>query len=288
MMAAAAAAKGLRLVRQSESDTTPIWVRADPGRLRQVLINLLGNAVKFSEQGTITVAVETLADTPAAAQVRVTVADEGIGIAPELLGRLFQSFSQVDSTIGRRFGGTGLGLAISKRLLELMGGEIAVESTPGRGSRFSFTLASAPAPAPSSEPAAPHVDETSVAPARILVIDDLETNRKLIHAYLQHQGHQLEFADSGAEGVRRAAAVAFDLILMDVNMPGMDGLEATRLIRKSGGPNAAAPIIALTASALPEEVARCLAAGMSDHLAKPIALKDLTRAIAAWAGPRAA
>jgi signal transduction histidine kinase/ActR/RegA family two-component response regulator len=281
LMAAAAASKGLQIVREP-ADATPIWIRADPDRLRQVLINLLGNAVKFSERGTITLTLETLPD----GRARVTVTDQGVGIEPAALDGLFRAFSQVDSTIGRRFGGTGLGLAISKQLAELMGGEIGVESSPGHGSRFSVTLPSAPAPAAAVQPAeAPRVD--APAPAHILVVDDLETNRKLIGAYLAHDGHTLQFAGTGTEAVQVAAASAFDVILMDVNLPGLDGLEATRLIRRPETLNAATPIIALTASVLPDEAARCLAAGMSDHLAKPISRSDLTRALAIWVGRRA-
>jgi CheY-like chemotaxis protein len=249
--------------------------------LRQVLINLLGNAVKFSEHGTIMLVLETRHD----GHARVIVEDQGIGIAPDALGGLFHPFAQVDSTIGRRFGGTGLGLAISKQLVEVMGGTIAVESTPGRGSRFSFTLPLSPVPA-SSDGATPRTDTVvTVPPARILVVDDLDTNRKLIEAYLARDGHMLRFAATGTEAVMAAGASAFDLILMDVNLPGLDGLEATREIRRSGGPNAATPIIALTASVLPEETARCLAAGMSDHLAKPISRADLTHALARWVRP---
>jgi signal transduction histidine kinase/ActR/RegA family two-component response regulator len=283
LIQAVAAAKGLALVQQPAEAAEPVWVRADPGRLRQVLINLLGNAVKFSERGTITISTEKLAD----GRGRVAVADQGIGMAPDRLERLFESFSQLDSTIGRRFGGTGLGLAISRRLVDLMGGVITVESALGRGSRFIVTLPAAPAPAARAAPPAPAAVVAS-APAHILVVDDLETNRKLIQAYLEHQGHHLTFASTGGEGVQLATAVPFDLILMDVNMPGMDGLEATQRIRQSGGPNAEVPIVALTASAMPEEAARCLAAGMSDHLAKPVGLKDLIQAVATWAGPRTA
>jgi CheY-like chemotaxis protein len=216
----------------------------------------------------------------------VVVADQGIGIAPEALGGLFHPFTQVDSTIGRRFGGAGLGLAISKQLVEMMGGDMAVDSTPGRGSRFSFTVPGSPAPGAADAPPADPV--AAAPPARILVVDDLEANRKLIAAYLAQDGHTLQFAETGTQAVQAAGTSAFDVILMDVNLPGLDGLEATRQIRGSGGPNAATPIVALTASVLPEEAARCLAAGMSDHLAKPISRAGLARALATWTGRGAA
>jgi CheY-like chemotaxis protein len=204
--------------------------------------------------------------------VRVEASDTGIGIERQQLARLFEVFEQADQTITRRFGGTGLGLPIAKRLVELMGGRIGASSAPGSGSVFWFELPMPPAPVPSpgASAAGPAGPAASGRPARILVVDDVATNRQLVGAVLKAQGHAPVLVGDGEEAVERALAEPFDLILMDVNMPRMDGLAATRAIRQGGGPNALTPILALTANAFPEEVTACRSAGMDDHLAKPI------------------
>ena len=262
----------------------PLWVSGDSLRLRQVLLNLLGNAVKFTERGGVrlTVAVEEGAD----GMVEFHVEDSGIGIPADRLEEIFESFSQAELSITRRYGGTGLGLAISRRLVEMMGGEISVESEPGRGSTFHFS-AHLPAASPVSAEAHKEV-EAVTGPLRILVAEDAEDNRLLLRAYLKGSGHALVFAENGLEAVERFQEGAFELVLMDVQMPEMDGLTATRTIREWEREQGVepTPIVALTAYALKEEIDRVLSAGCDRHLAKPVRKKALLEAIALNAKPR--
>jgi len=248
----------------------------DETRLRQVLLNLLANALKFTDQGQV---AARLTIGPAPGDLRFEVSDTGIGIAPDVQARLFRRFSQADSSISRSYGGAGLGLAISKALVTQMGGQIGVDSTPGRGSRFWITL-SAQAAAPAlATAAAPAVLATDRAP-RVLLVDDHPMNRELGHALLTLAGCEVVTADDGAQALETARLDDFDLILMDVHMPGMDGLAATRAIRALPAPHGAVPIIALSADVLPDQVARCRAAGMDDHVAKPIRREELLAAVA--------
>ena len=247
-------------------------------RLRQVLLNLLNNAVKFTEVGRIraclTVEPGELED-----RLRFEIIDTGVGIAIEQQGRLFQRFSQVDSSASRAYGGAGLGLAISKALVELMGGRIGVDSALGHGSAFWVELQApqveaydAGEPRPAAAPGA----------ARILLVDDHPMNREIGAALLTLVGCQVETADNGEQAVAKAARGGFDIILMDIHMPEMDGLAATRAIKALGGAAGEVPIIAMSADALPQQVERCYAAGMVDHVAKPVQREVLYAKISRW------
>jgi signal transduction histidine kinase/ligand-binding sensor domain-containing protein/CheY-like chemotaxis protein/HPt (histidine-containing phosphotransfer) domain-containing protein len=254
----------------------PRFVVGDPTRLRQVLVNLVGNAFKFTNRGTVSVQVERLPADPAQPQInmiRFAVCDTGIGIASEALARLFQKFEQADATTTRRYGGTGLGLAICRQLVELMGGTIGVVSEEGVGSCFSFMLPLADGVAP---PVLPHVPrEPHSHRLKVLCAEDFPTNQIIIRMMLEELGHQVDIADNGLMALAACARTRYDLILMDGRMPELDGASATRMIR-SGGP-AGAPVrdrdlmvIALTANASEEDRARYLASGMDDFLSKPI------------------
>ncbi len=282
LVAAQAGAKGLRLAVQLAPDM-PAFLKADSSRLRQVLLNLLSNAIKFTVEGGVTLSA---AYDPEDQRLRVSVSDTGQGIPADKRDRLFERFSQVDGSINRRHGGTGLGLAISKNLVELMGGEIEVASEVGAGSTFSFTIRAPLAEAllPSALAAPLTADDDALASAHILVVDDLAENRELVRLMLEALGHRVEEAASGGEAVSTAAARAFDLILMDVQMPGMDGLTAARLIRLGQGRNSATPILALSANVMADQVDQCLCAGMNDHVAKPLQVADLVAKVTFWAG----
>jgi PAS domain S-box-containing protein len=262
----------------------PRAVAADGPRLRQVLLNLLSNAVKFTEVGGVTVGVGFEAGDGGRLRIRVT--DTGVGIAADRQGRLFQRFSQADGSISRQYGGTGLGLAICRSLVGLMGGEIGVESEEGCGASFRFTVRAPPCepqPAAAGEVGA----SLDVAPARILIVDDSPVNRELVGVLLGVFGHQLSEACGGAEAVQAASAAAFDLILMDLQMPGMDGLTAARTIRATCPLNAATPIVALSANVLPTHLEACRQAGMADHIGKPIDTRELLTKVARWSHPEA-
>jgi PAS domain S-box-containing protein len=273
------AEKGLTF--QAEIDPAlPRQVRTDSVRLKQIVGNLLSNALKFTGRGGVTLRARVVGRDDTAVRIRVEVEDTGIGIAPEQLPRLFAMFEQADQSTTRRFGGTGLGLAISKRLVEAMGGTIAVRSTPGEGSTFTFELPLEPAPA---EETAPVPAVARVAPVRalnVLVADDVATNRILVSALLRRQGHAPHLAEDGVKAVEAAVLRRFDLILMDLHMPGMDGIMATRAIRTGGGPNARTPVVALSADVQPETAAACRAAGMDGSLAKPIEPERLLAVLA--------
>jgi CheY-like chemotaxis protein len=283
LVSAQAAEKRLAL-RAAIDGPLPAAVLADSARLRQILLNLLTNAIKFTEAGEVTV---TVAHDGESGRLRLAVADTGVGIAPEQLHRLFHRFSQADGSISRRYGGTGLGLAICKSLAALMGGEIGVESRPGEGALFWFTVR-----APAAKATDAHDGETGgfdARPARILIVDDSPVNRELVAALLGVLGHDLSEAGGGAEAVEAAARAPFDLILMDLQMPGMDGLAATRAIRAAEGPNRATPIVAVSANILPAHLEACRGVGMDDHIGKPIDTRELLTKVARWtAEPREA
>ncbi len=281
LVAGQADSKGLDLQLRLDA-SLPASIRADSSRLRQILLNLLNNAIKFTAAGSVTVAAGYR---PGDQALHIAVTDTGAGIPADKRERLFERFSQVDSSVSRRQGGTGLGLAICKSLVGLMGGEIHVDSAEGRGSTFSFTIAAPPADAPVGNKPAADVDmDAPGAAAQILVVDDLAENRELIRLLLEAIGHCVQEASGGGEAVSAALARPFDLILMDIQMPGMDGLTASRLIRQTAPLNLTTPILAVSANVLADQVAQCLAAGMDDHIAKPIQVVDFVGKVSSWIG----
>ena len=290
VLAVRASEKGLCFCCRLPNET-PDVVLGDRTRLQQVLLNLAGNAIKFTERGDVEISL--LAQSQAGeACLEFAVRDTGIGIPPSGQARLFQSFSQADSSMPRRFGGTGLGLSISKRLVDRMGGRIWVESQVGQGSTFRFTVRLPLArelPADGAAPAA--VPAAACAPLSILLVEDNPANQKFAKYVLQDRGHRVEIAEDGQAAIDLAAQHRFDVILMDVQMPGMNGLEATAAIRQREHPaTRRVPIIATTAHAAKGDRERCLAAGMDDYLSKPIngpEMIALVEALAARAQPAA-
>jgi PAS domain S-box-containing protein len=281
LLAVQAANKGLDW-RAEIDDALPALILADSARLRQVLLNLLGNAIKFTAKGSVSVQVGYEAQ-----RLMVSVIDTGVGIPAERRDRLFQRFSQVDGSVSRIHGGTGLGLAICKTLVELMGGEIGVGSEEAQGSTFWFTIdapAAEAALAEACDGALTGDEAEDFRPAHILIVDDLAVNRELVRAMLTPFGHSFEEADNGADAVRAALQSGFDLILMDLQMPGMDGFEAARTIRATATLNRTTPIVALSANVLPAHIVASQAAGMDDHLGKPIVPAQLVAKVAQWAG----
>ena len=248
------------------------WVMGDEQRTRQVLLNLLGNAAKFTQTGSVRLEVSLTGS-----MLELRVIDTGIGIAPEALSQLFQAFTQADASVGRRFGGTGLGLSISHSLAQLMGGGVRLESTAGVGTTAILSLPYTAATAPVAVPAPAVAGGTpTVRSLNILVVDDVEANLELIDILLSRAGHQIKGVTSGDAALALLESdPAFDVVLMDVQMPGMDGLEATRLIRRLGNGAETIPIVALTANVMAEQVAECRAAGMDEHLTKPVRTEDL-------------
>ncbi len=275
--------KGLEFRRKTAPDV-PQLLTGDPLRLEQVLLNLLGNAVKFTLQGGIKLAV-TLVDSSAERFVlEFQISDTGIGLSPEQCSGIFLPFTQADNSTTRRFGGTGLGLSISRRLVALMGGEIRVESEPGQGSSFRFTACFLPSAAkelPITTPA--EIDLTVIQGARVLLVEDQPINQQIARIQLSRVGVQVTVAADGREAVElvKHAANPFNLVLMDIQMPVMDGYEATRRLREQWRPEEL-PIIAMTAHALSEERRKCLSAGMNDHLTKPFEVADLHEKLCRW------
>jgi signal transduction histidine kinase/HPt (histidine-containing phosphotransfer) domain-containing protein/ActR/RegA family two-component response regulator len=281
-----AAAKDLTIRNVSDPGLPPALV-GDAGRIRQILLNLVSNAVKFTSAGEVIITTRCLVRSDEQATIEWTVSDTGIGIAPDKIGLLFTNFVQADNSISRRFGGSGLGLAICKRLTEQMGGEIKVTSKLGQGSTFSFHLA---LPITQTVPVPEQNDEgvyatlqariaTSGRPLRVLVVDDNPTNRLVATKMLKDFNIQTDTACDGAEAVTAANRFNYDLILMDVRMPEMDGLQATRAIRARGERRSTVPIIAFTANAFMEDIRACREAGMNDFVVKPARKKALVEAI---------
>ncbi len=295
LMSAQAREKGVDLS-VDYPEHLPRKLVADPCRLHQVLFNLIGNALKFTERGSVTVRVSAT-ENAEPLQLRVEVTDTGVGIPKDKQVHLFQKFTQADSSTTRRFGGSGLGLAISKHLIELMGGQVGMESDPGRGSTFWFTLpvtqcANSTAGAPASAPdGSVEISRTNVAQPlnlRILVAEDTRVNQLLVMRLLEKFGCQADIAVNGREAVELSQRQAYDLVLMDCHMPEMSGFEATAEIRRleqleTRNPRRI-PIIALTASVVQEERNRCYSAGMNDFLAKPFQPQDLRQMLVRWSG----
>ena len=272
--------KGIELKAKID-DSVPKWVSGDASRLRQVLLNLLNNAIKFTPNGRVEVRLDCVSISDQDANLRVLVIDTGIGISDEDQKKLFVRFSQADASIARKYGGTGLGLAISKRIVEAMGGEICLESKRGVGSTFSFVVTVPIAEAPEQEKR-----KIALRPEQwldVLMVDDLDMNRDLVKLVLEHAGHRVTLARDGAEAIEKARGNRFDMILMDIQMPGVGGIEAARRIRKLGPGYGDLPIVALTADAMPDRVEQYMKAGFTDHLAKPIDTDRLLDFMEDWA-----
>ena len=281
-LAVRAARKGVAFDVQISAAARP-WFLGDAVRLRQVLVNLAGNAVKFTERGRVRVEVEAAGAGESGVELRFAVEDTGIGIPREKHEQIFEAFVQVDGSMTRRYGGTGLGLAISSRLVALMGGCLWVESEPGRGSIFRFTVklglaVPPPAQAPARKPAAAATERR----LRVLLVEDNAVNQRLARLLLEKQGHTVTVAGDGREALRALESEPFDLVLMDVQMPHMDGLEATRAIReREKETGRRVPVVAMTAHALKGDRERCLEAGMDGYISKPIRADELLEAVTA-------
>jgi signal transduction histidine kinase/DNA-binding response OmpR family regulator len=266
---------------------TPAALVGDAARVRQVLVNLLGNAVKFTPQGEVRLALSARPRDDERWEAHFAISDTGIGIAAEDLERLFVAFQQLEGSFTRRQRGTGLGLVISQRLVELMGGRIWAESTLGAGSTFHFTVVGETAPLPATTAAAFRQEGDELAqrhPLRILVAEDHPVNQQVILGLLRHLGYQPDLAADGQEVLDALARQPYDVVLMDVQMPGMDGLEATRRLREEHPANRQPRILAMTAHAMAGDRERCLAAGMDGYLSKPVQIADLAAALAAGNG----
>jgi PAS domain S-box-containing protein len=279
--------KGLELACRVQPDV-PDALIGDAGRLRQVLLNLIGNALKFTEQGEVVVRVEVVGDPASEGEIglRFAVSDTGIGIPKDKQERIFRAFEQEDTSITRRYGGTGLGLTIASRLVALMGGQISVESEPGRGSTFAFTARFGRQTFPSTEGDTQPVSGPSAAPApaatplRILLAEDNEFNTRHLKRLLVRQGHCVRLANNGRQALALAEEAAFDLLLLDIHMPELDGFQVARAIREREGVTGEhLPVIALTARSRKEDREKCLAAGMDDFLSKPVRAAELFAAI---------
>jgi signal transduction histidine kinase/ActR/RegA family two-component response regulator len=306
--------KGLTLTATAEGDG-PDLVVADAERLRQVLVNLVGNALKFTPAGSVSVGawISMPQGDSDAVLVRFTVRDTGVGIPRERQASIFDAFTQADGSHTRRFGGTGLGLAIASRLVGMMGGTMSLESEPGRGSAFTFTIRAARAGTGTEAAPIPEAAETPAAPAppmprgvelaaaaraaapasgaslAVLVAEDNPVNQRVATAMLKRRGHRVTVAGNGAEAVALVARETFDVVFMDVQMPEMDGLDATQAIRRAeAGTGRHLPIVAMTAHAMNGDRERCLAAGMDDYLTKPVSVAGIDRVLASLTAPRAA
>jgi signal transduction histidine kinase len=276
LLAGRAAEKGLALSCQID-DSVPKAVVGDVGRVQQVLVNLLGNAVKFTGAGKVSLAVNWNSGTDGRHSISFAVRDTGPGIAPEHQKRIFESFSQVDASVNRKYGGTGLGLAISKTLAEQMGGSLWVESQVGQGATFHFTIpaaAAAEAPPMKSPDSGLEIPPADLPALRVVVAEDNAVSRKVALTFLKRLGYEAESVGNGVELLQRLSQSVFDVVVMDVQMPEMDGLEAARRIRRDLPSLRQPHIVAMTAAAFPEDRARCLEAGMDDYVSKPVSMTE--------------
>jgi two-component system, sensor histidine kinase len=282
--------KGLKLACLMPEDV-PTWAAGDPGRLRQILTNLVGNAVKFTSAGEVVVRVTRSMQTAHEALLRFEACDTGIGIPPEAQERLFNAFAQADSSTTRKYGGTGLGLAICKQLVEMMGGQIGVESAPGQGSTFWFTARLVPRPVPDDAGglAVPALDGTRVLSVDtqrrpgVLLAEDNVVNQKVAVRILEKLGCRVDVAANGFEALEALAQRTYDIVFMDCQMPEMDGYAATQALRmreaQTGGH---LPVIAMTANAMPSDREQCLAIGMDDYMTKPVKPEALSVLLQKW------
>jgi CheY-like chemotaxis protein len=299
------ASKGVELLLAIEHDV-PARLVGDPGRLRQIVVNLLGNALKFTQQGQVTLRVKHENTSSVYATLGFRVEDTGIGMPEDKIAKLFERFDQANASISRTYGGSGLGLSISKQLVTLMGGKIEATSMPGKGTTLMFRLtflmdrvsATATRAVPekrTSETASLQTLALSLAaeaslekaegraPVRVLLVDDNAINRKVATAMLTRDGCVVTVASNGAEAVELSKRNGFDIVLMDCQMPEMDGYEATKLIRKrETGGGTRIPIVAVTASAMEGQLHRCLAAGMDDFILKPLTPVELRNLVRKW------
>jgi two-component system, sensor histidine kinase and response regulator len=279
--------KGLRLATDLPADLMRQPLKGDPLRLGQILFNLVGNAIKFTGQGGVTLRARAVGETPEAVQVRFEVSDTGIGIDPEAQTRLFRSFEQADNSMTRKYGGTGLGLAITKRLVHMMGGEIGVESTPGQGSTFWFVLPlkrrepDAVLPATFTGLKAKQRLQTEYAGTRLLLAEDEPIAQIVSCGLLEDVGLVVDLAEDGQQALELAKQNTYALILMDMQMPHLNGVEATQSIR-ADSLNKTTPILAMTANAFDEDRQVCIDAGMNEHISKPVNPDRLYETLLAW------
>ncbi len=283
LLGESASKKGL-ILSASWDPAVPSAIVGDEGRLRQILINLLGNAIKFTETGSVSLSVSCVEQTRSEAQLEFTVSDTGIGIPAEVIPHLFQPFSQGDASTQKKYGGTGLGLAISNELIRRMGGEISIRSELGKGSTFSFTACFDKNESSSARESTVRAEEKIAFPenVRILIAEDNLINQKIALMQLKDMGLRAEAVSNGKEALEAHRRAPFDLILMDCQMPEMDGYRATREIRALEGEGSRVPIIAMTANALDEDRKKCLDVGMNDYLSKPVKMENLKLTLQNW------
>jgi signal transduction histidine kinase/ActR/RegA family two-component response regulator len=293
LMGSQAQHKGLEFVFEAPAQW-PDWVETEPTRVRQILYNLLNNAIKFTDKGRVTLGVHCEPGPDGVLHWTFAVSDTGIGMDPATLAQLFQRFHQLDAGANRRFGGSGLGLEISRTLARLIGGDITVQSQSGQGSTFTLTLETPACAAPKTDPQSAKPEpppaggpsEPASPPLEILVAEDHPVNRSFIGTLLERLGHRASFAVNGREALEQVEQQDFDLILMDIHMPEMDGLEATQALRARSDDKRHIPVIALSADVMNEAQERALAAGIDEFLSKPVQKQQLQQALLRWSRQR--